>query len=379
MNAPEPRQLTREELYALVWAKPVAQVAKDWGLSDVGLAKLCRRHCVPLPYRGFWARKAAGQTPKPIPLPAARRGVPGTVWLDPKPVAPPKPADPEIDDALAADRAFAAQDRVAEDLRGCDPLVSRTRVALQEGHTDDYGRSSPQWNADCPIRINVSAGLVRRALRIAHGIVEGAARRGYTFRIEERRKTAEIVARGNGFGFSIEEPTKRIENQPDPKRPDRYFPRYRYEPRGRLVLKLERNGYARNNWSDSEKRTVEECLPDFFQTLVVHSIEQERSDAEWKIKQEQWRAAERLRAEYDAASKQAVELVERLDNADGLRRLLARFDTEGIDMSRPVGEYAAWRDWLLELIRVTDPIADIKSGEVRLGREIPTADSGYSV
>lgn len=368
MNAPEPHQLTREELYALVWAKPVAQAAKDWGLSDVGLAKLCRRHCVPLPYRGFWARKAAGQTPKPIPLPPARRGLSATVWLDPKPPAPPKPSDPEIDEALAADRVFAAQDRVPEDLRGCDPLVSRTRVALQEGHTDDYGRSLAHWNADCPIRISVSRGLVHRALRIGQGIIEGATRRGYGLRIEDRRKTAEIVVRGNGFGFSIEEPTKRFENQPDPKHPDGYFPRYRYEPRGRLVLKLERNGYARNNWADSEKHKVEDCLPELFQKLAVHSIEQARSDAEWKIKQDQWRAAEQLRAEYDAASKQAVDLMKRLDNADGLRRLLARFESEGVDMNRPVGEYPTWRDWLTELIRATDPIADIRAGQSRLGR-----------
>lgn len=357
----------------------MAQLAKEFGLSDVGFAKLCRRHSVPLPYRGFWAKKAAGRTPSTIPLPPLRKGVPATVRLDPKPVAPAKPPDPEIDQALAVDTIHASQDRVPEDLRGCDQLVSRTRVALQEGSRDDYGRTSPKWDADCPIRINVSPGLVRRALRIAQGIVEGAVRRGYALQIEERRKTAEIMVRENGFGFSIEEPTKRFENQPDPKHPDRYYPRYRYEPRGRLVLKLERNGYAQNNWRDSEGKQVEECLPEFFQKLVVHSIEQARSDAESKIQQEKWRAAQRLRAEYDAASKQAVELVERLDNADGLRRLLARFDAEGVDMSRPVGEYTAWRDWLLELIRVTDPIADIRSGEIRLGREIPTADSGYSV
>ena len=298
-----------------------------------------------------------------------RKGVPATVWLDPKPVVPPKPPDPEIDQALAADAAFAAQDGVPDDLRACDLLVSRTRVALQEGHTDDYGRSSPQWNADCPIRISVSPGLVRRALRIAQGIVESAARRGYSLRIEERRKTAEIVVRGNGFGFGIEEPTKRLANQPDPKHQERYYPRYRYEPRGRLVLKLERNGYARDNWGDSEKRKVEECLPEFFQKLIVHSIEQQRSDAERKVQQEKWLAAERLRAEYDAASKQAVDLMKRLDNADGLRRLLARFDTERVDMSRPVGEFVTWRDWFVELIRVTDPASDIRSGQIRLGRE----------
>lgn len=379
MEAPKPRQLTREELYAQVWAKPVAQLAKDWGLSDVGLAKLCRRHRVPLPYRGFWARRAAGQAPKPIPLPIQPKGAPATVWLDPKPPAEPKPSDPEIARAVAEDTPFGAQDRVPDDLRGCDPLVSRTREALQKGHVDDYGRTSPQWNADCPIRISASPVLISRALRIAQGIIEGAKRRGLTLRIGERRKSAEILLRGTGFGFSIEEPTKRFENQPNPKHPDRHYPRYRYEPRGRLVLKLERNGYARNNWGDSEKRKVEGCLPEFFQTLIEQSIEQERTNAEWKAKEAKWRAAERLRAEYDAASKQAVELMKRVDDVHGLRRLLAHFDAARVDMSRPVGDFTSWRDWLLELIRVTDPVADIQSRELRLGRESDPTGPDHSV
>ncbi len=56
--------LSREDLYELVWSKPVTELAKDFGLSDVALAKRCRKLGVPVPGRGYWARVEAGQTPR---------------------------------------------------------------------------------------------------------------------------------------------------------------------------------------------------------------------------------------------------------------------------------------------------------------------------
>src|SRR5437667_257262 len=47
--------LTRNELYDLVWAKPRRQIAKQLGISDVRLGKLCRGMNVPAPPRGYWA------------------------------------------------------------------------------------------------------------------------------------------------------------------------------------------------------------------------------------------------------------------------------------------------------------------------------------
>ena len=47
--------LTREELYNLVWSKPMVHVAADLGISDVMLAKLCKQRDVPRPQRGYWA------------------------------------------------------------------------------------------------------------------------------------------------------------------------------------------------------------------------------------------------------------------------------------------------------------------------------------
>ena len=64
--------LTREELYQLVWERPVQEVARSRGVSGVALGKTCRRLGVPVPGRGYWARKAAGQTLRRLPLPAPK-------------------------------------------------------------------------------------------------------------------------------------------------------------------------------------------------------------------------------------------------------------------------------------------------------------------
>jgi hypothetical protein len=56
-------KLSRHQLYALVWQKPITKLAKEFGMSDVGFAKICRKHGIPLPERGYWARVDAGQTP----------------------------------------------------------------------------------------------------------------------------------------------------------------------------------------------------------------------------------------------------------------------------------------------------------------------------
>ncbi|WP_088224649.1 hypothetical protein [Desulfosporosinus sp. FKB] len=62
----------REKLYEEVWAKPVVQVAVQYGVSDVAIHKICKSLNVPVPPRGYWARIRAGEKIKKPPLPAAK-------------------------------------------------------------------------------------------------------------------------------------------------------------------------------------------------------------------------------------------------------------------------------------------------------------------
>lgn len=56
----------RKELYEAIWSTPASTLAKKLGLSDVGLAKICKRFDIPRPGRGYWAKHAVGmKQPQP--------------------------------------------------------------------------------------------------------------------------------------------------------------------------------------------------------------------------------------------------------------------------------------------------------------------------
>jgi hypothetical protein len=89
--------LTREELYRRVWQTPMYRLAAEFGITGRGLAKICARHGIPVPWRGWWARKAAGQRVAVLQLPAPEPDMAQDVTItrhastklaDPEPPAP---------------------------------------------------------------------------------------------------------------------------------------------------------------------------------------------------------------------------------------------------------------------------------------------------
>lgn len=60
--------VTRQELYDLVWAKPMTKVAEEFGVSGSYMARVCLTLNVPRPERGYWAKLAVGKAAPPEPL-----------------------------------------------------------------------------------------------------------------------------------------------------------------------------------------------------------------------------------------------------------------------------------------------------------------------
>jgi hypothetical protein len=75
-------QLTREQFYDLVWSEAMWRLCKHFGISDVALAKHCRKVGVPLPPRGYWNKIQAGHKVVKTPLPERDLGTVNLITLN---------------------------------------------------------------------------------------------------------------------------------------------------------------------------------------------------------------------------------------------------------------------------------------------------------
>ena len=103
------RRVTREELYKMVWDKPMIRLAEEFGITGNGLAKICDKLDVPYPPRGHWAKKEAGKPVVTLKLPPRRDGIPSAADICP---TPPKPTLSPLAEQAAATVADRIRDVV---------------------------------------------------------------------------------------------------------------------------------------------------------------------------------------------------------------------------------------------------------------------------
>ena len=60
-NGSETITLTCNELYEKIWNTLTTKLTKGFGLSDVALGKICKKHSIPKPPLGYWVKLAHGK------------------------------------------------------------------------------------------------------------------------------------------------------------------------------------------------------------------------------------------------------------------------------------------------------------------------------
>jgi hypothetical protein len=61
------------------WSTPLTAAAPQFDISDVALKKTCAKFDIPVPERGYWARRQAGKPTTKVALPARAAGMDGEV------------------------------------------------------------------------------------------------------------------------------------------------------------------------------------------------------------------------------------------------------------------------------------------------------------
>jgi hypothetical protein len=95
-------QYDRALLLEQVWKDPMTAVALQYGVSDVGLKKLCSRLQILTPMRGYWAKLKAGKQVPSKPRLTDYTGPPSDLWHS---SAPPREPKPTVVEAVARRRS----------------------------------------------------------------------------------------------------------------------------------------------------------------------------------------------------------------------------------------------------------------------------------
>ena len=384
--------LTREQLYESVWTKPTTHLAREFGISDVALAKICRKLDVPKPGPGYWRAVEFGRRPAKPPLPELRKGVPAYVdiratatWLSNRAL------DPAALERIRTIADPADRVSVARTLRNPHPLVESTRLALSRGSVGYYGRLHALEGAQC-LNVRVSKNSLQRALLIMDALLKSLEARGYSTEIEignEGSRTTRVVVEGVRVDIFLWERADRSDSRPDADRADtwRTWQKWEYSPSGNLTFVVDEPGGddIQKRWTDGKRNTLEEQLNGALAGILtvaelkrVRSLEQAAEEQRRIEAARRREAAERQRAEEQCRIDSLESAADAWVTCQNLRAFLDACENAIASASLPAKDEPSalrWLEWARRHADRIDPLANGDVGSLIRGRTANKEDS----
>lgn len=298
----------RAQLLAEVWAEPLTVVARRYGLSNVGIAKLCTRLNIPRPAQGYWAKQAAGKSVPAVPVLPAYTGAPSALRRPTRPATTdsPTPVDPRLAAVIEFEARAENRIRVVTSVQAWHPVVAAAQASLQRPRID--ARGLPQTTAGT-LDIFVSPALLSRTLNVANALLQALEVRGYT--LAPGRQRIEVKVLGVALTVRFYEPTHRLDYQPTAEERAEaaageagYWPKWQFQPTGKLQL-IVSDGFG-GKVSDSSARSVDDQLNHVIVLMVTRAVEILQREERYAVE-----AAEREAVRLALVQRQQAQAMER--------------------------------------------------------------------
>ncbi len=377
------RQMTRRELYDLLWRSPLPEVADELGLSSITLEALCTAHRVPRPASTYWKNKAAGKPVKEVRFVSTANPADELIVISqtrPAPQATPTARKPEV--SPPPPRSEKHKEPLPRPpVEKPHPLIAPTARELRRkaGSRDKglfihvYGERI--WG------LNIGRDSVERAIWLLDTAVKALA--GAGFEIELSQNGLEIRSKGEKAFLQLKEKSNRIPHVLTQEESDRelrariearkrgeeysslsyYYPSYDYLPSGLMTITLSSTGHwtPEHTWKDGKRTTVEdriEELPSVVSDLIERLIEQRRNRERMERNSQRRSRREyrqRQRNERNAERRKVLDdLVAVTTEADRLRAWLK--DVDGWPEAPDAIEFNRFVEW--SRMRLAD-LADV--------------------
>jgi hypothetical protein len=372
-------KLTRRELYKQVWSEPMTKLAERYGLSDVGLAKICKKNKISRPTRGYWARKQAGNPPKRTPLPPGDSDK--IIEIHPNPHSMSNPAvENVIEKEISSIKEKESPIVVPKTLRNPHPLVEQSAAILEIQKPNNHGLLEPTKKR-C-LDIQVSKTSLRRALRIMDALIKALETRGYQVCLSEGATKVKVLEFALHFGISEQLVTERLEPKDHDLEGSYRFGHSRFReqrvPSGVLCLTIHKaDGHwlwdCRKNWRDGKKQQLENSLNNFISGLLRAAAqikervrEEQERERERRERLRRLEEERRIRAEKRRRIQEEQERVSSLiSQADDwhksklIREYIAAVEKMSLSGDCPVqpeGNLNEWVKWAREQADRLDPL-----------------------
>lgn len=385
-------KFTRCELYELVWSEPMKSLAARYGLSDVGLAKACRRHDIPRPERGHWAKLAAGKKVTKRLLPLRGPGMSDEVvvgagiggwrssYLSDEEILAAKPSPPvfdrDIEDIACDIRKAVGTVRVPKAIRRPHRLIAKLLAddeeRRQKAASDTYAFSWNQPLFDSPFE--------KRRLRLLNTIFTELERHGMKpwVRGKEARELSVQVNSQNVNFFLDDANVKKGRHPSEYERPR--------NASGRMKLTIQWWGLPEevcHKWEDNKNSLIENSITEIVNELILAGERHYRADAQrhytWMVERRS-QILEEARCKREEAERKERERLARLeqerigrllDDANALRQAhdIRAYVQEVKDLLSSNENAAAsegletWSVWALTQADRIDPVASGKFRE----------------
>ena len=358
-------ELTRKELYDIVWSTTLSKLTQQYAYTNDGIKKICKQYEVPMPDGSYWSKLKFNKKFKKEKLNPVFNSVDKII------LAIREEGNPiNIDNTPLTIRTKEIESDpkapliVPEKLTKPDILIQNTKSYHQSRKNKDFVRND---KLDI-VHIYVEEANYNRALNIMDSFIKLLRHRGHSFRRDRNNYGPKIVAYDVEFSWNIREKTKRILS-------DKIYETATYIPTGILILQIGESFRAKE-WVDGATK-LENRLSKVVAKIELDALKELEWREECRIHRIQEAEKEKLRKEFQAKrdiellnTKDLFKLAEYHNKANIIRDYISRIENQEPDNNQESTELIEWikwakdkADWLDPLVNKNDELLNEKDKE----------------
>jgi hypothetical protein len=377
-----PVKLSREQLYEEVWQTPIHRLCSKYGLSDVGLAKVCRRMDIPRPPRGYWRRRTTGAKTRRPSLQPAAAGTQLEVTFSHRGTIPKKIV------VHRETKISARPPLVDEVLTDPHPLVALTRDRFESASDDPCGILVTK--AKRALQLRVSRPQLDRCLRLMDTLFKSWEAEGLSIEIlngpDDNQHGTFLCSGNERLQISIQERVE--EYDPGPTDEEKLHPKWEWKKRtacratSEVTLFLDGEhvtSYTRfhRRYKDSPGMPLEskaqqiwQAGVDYFEKRKLHEIEVEKRRAAAEEAHRQWelewarreavrmreQEKEKRRQEEQRKIKELAEAASQWSSSEQVRNFIPLCEARLREAGVPEAKIASWVAWAQAAADQIDPL-----------------------